>query len=113
MEKELFSVGQIVNWKNPDSYDTSSMIKFFKFGQGPYTVLSVIDIPEDKCTCGGSFYDEAHEYLGCPYASMGSGRVRDSVGHPQRVSVSDANGNPLKSGEGDSNTFSGSYFTKC
>lgn len=109
--QELFRPGQNVAWG--DRNETMKTVTKDE-GPGPFKILTVEDIPEDKCNCGGSFDDETHmAYAGCPYANMGYRRVRDSVGHPQLVTLDDGTGKPLStmlSGKERIRTFSGAYF---
>jgi len=100
--QELFRPGQNVIWGDRDE-----TMKFVTkdCGSGPFKVLTVEDISEDECSCGGSLDDEVHqEYAECPYSNMGYGPVRKSVGHPQLVTIDDGSGKPLTT------TFSGAYF---
>lgn len=97
--QKLFRPGQNVVWG--DRNKTMELVTRDE-GPGPFNVLMVEDIPEDKCSCGGSFDDEMHQYCGkCPFDAMGHGPVRKSVGHPQWVTI-DSNGRRC--------TFSGAYF---
>lgn len=103
MTQELFSPGMSVTWR--DDFSGTMRIVTKDFAPGPFTVIAVDDIPPDKCSCGGSFSDRMHqECAGCPYSDRGYGRVRDSVGHPQWVTIDDG------IGERRARRFSGAYF---
>jgi hypothetical protein len=106
MEQEIFSIGQTVNWS-----EFTNKWQQDQYGFGPFRIHSVIDVPLDKCSCGGSFEDETHKSYGrCPYSHRGYGRVIDSVGHPQWVTISNDVGEILRSPKGEVREFSGLYF---
>ena len=111
MNQQLFKPGQTVTWS--DRNETMKVVTK-DLGAGPFKVHSVEDIPPEKCNCGGSSEDETHQaYAGCPYANMGYGLVRDSVGHPQLVTIDDGTGKPLTTKFSDKERvqrFSGAYF---
>jgi hypothetical protein len=101
-----FQPGQLVAWREAEN------TRMKKYGPGPFTILSVEDIPEDLCCCGGSLNDQAHA-SGCPHRGSGYGTVRESVGHPQWVTLADREGNPLTTtacGRTYNSRFSGMFF---
>ena len=111
MTQQTFRPGQPVVWGNRDA--TMKAVTEC-FGQGPFKICTVEDIPANACSCGGSLDDETHlAYSGCPYSNMGYRLVRESVGHPQSVTIDDGTGKPLTtmiSGKKRVVTFSGLYF---
>lgn len=109
--QELFRPGQNVTWGDRD--ETMKAVTRNE-GPGPFKILTVEDIPEDKCSCGGSLDDDTHQvYNECPYSNTGSRPIRESVGHSQWVTIDDGTGKPLTDKFSDKERirkFSGAYF---
>ncbi|MEK7608882.1 MAG: hypothetical protein AAB476_00150, partial [Patescibacteria group bacterium] len=103
-----------------DASDDAFMMEYHvaSYGPGPFKVLKVENIPEDKCSCGGWLNDETHlMFDGCPYrcfyTGSGYGPLRKSVGHPQWVIIDNGTGNPFTYtllGVELVSRFSGSWF---
>ncbi|MFA6534379.1 MAG: hypothetical protein WCT37_04390 [Patescibacteria group bacterium] len=101
MSEQVFETGNWVTWRPNLSEGDIAIIK--EHGPGPFRIVSVENIPVGKCSCGGFSDDANHEaYGGCPYAHLGYGPLKKSVGHSQFVNIE------LPGGTID--RFSGAWF---